>query len=156
MREIDDDALWLSDKLFKLSGDPESRALVREMRKRAEAGVPLDDAEANTKQRPNDFGMEIVGSVLTFVVLEALKAFWSAYLKKLTDGLATKAAELTTDVVRTHFLAQLEGPASKPLLAEIEARLESEANRLGIELAEVDRVKAALRDTTRLAAELRH
>src|SRR5262247_581729 len=131
---IDDQALWLSDRLLRSSGDSGDRALVREIRQEMENGVPFEKAKGEASGRqPNDFGLEIVGPVLTFVILEALKSFWSGYLKKLTDGPASKAADMTAALIRDHFLRELESPAGAAVRAEIEARIASEATDQGLE-----------------------
>jgi hypothetical protein len=157
MDQNDELTLWFAHAWLRASGQEVQGILVEDLWDQAASGTPLSEsigALGSSQRQAGDFGMEIAGALLAPVVVELLKEFWSAYVKKLAGDLAGKLADASTSGLRSLFLSALarhDGDAAPDLVK----RVHQLAADKKISRRDADRLVAALR-SPRLAKELRH
>jgi hypothetical protein len=157
MDQNDELSLWLAHAWLQASGQEVQAILVEDLRDQAASGTPLSesiDALGSSRRQAGDFGMEIAGALLAPVLVELLKEFWSAYVKKLAEDLAGKLADASTSGLKSLFLSALardDGDAVPDLVKRVH-RLAADKK---ISRQDADRLVAALRNP-KLAQELRH
>jgi hypothetical protein len=104
----------------------------------------LEQAKSHSKQA-GDFGMEILGPMLISALIEAGKALWKAYLKKLEEKAAGKLADLTVDQAQNLVNAiwhKADAPVTK---SDYETALRSVAEKDGLTEDQTEHLLAAIR-----------
>ncbi|WMY75606.1 hypothetical protein RHD99_06570 [Buttiauxella selenatireducens] len=89
----------LASATLSASGETVQSDVVEDMLNRLDSDGDLDSQIERSlltkKKKAGDFGMEIVGSLLIPVLIEASKGLWAAYLKKISEKAGAQLAELT-------------------------------------------------------------
>jgi hypothetical protein len=156
MDQTDELTLWIADGWLRASDEEVEGLVVEDLWDQAKSGTPLADSLAalgSSERQAGDFGMEIAGALLAPLLVELLKEFWSAYVKKLAEKLGSKLADETTGGLKSLFLAAL-GKSGGDAAADLERRVRQLAHDKRIPQKEADRLLASLR-SPRLAEELR-
>lgn len=105
MIETDEIAVWLAAGVLRSSDhEIEAASLEASVADAGEGGVDaaLEEA-ARSERRGGAFGLEIAGSLLIPILVEAARQFWSAYQKELMDRLGKTAAEASFNQLRKWF-----------------------------------------------------
>lgn len=98
MRPEDEFAGWMAAATLRTADEEIQAIFLDDVLEQAREGQGLDRALADaskSERRPGDFGMEIAGSLLVPVLIEAGRQFWAIYIKKLAEKGADKLSEAT-------------------------------------------------------------
>ena len=156
MEQSDELSLWSANALLQASGHELQSFLVVDLQEQVEQGKSLADGMAKlsvSERQPGDFGMEIAGTLLAPVVVELLKEFWSAYVKKLSDDTGGALADATTSRLKAWFVSTLGKKDDNGALADLETRIDHLAANKKLSRKEADSLLEALR-SPKLAHEL--
>jgi len=156
MEQSDELSLWSATALLQASGHELQSFLVEDLQEQVEQGKPLADGLVTLsvpQRQAGDFGMEIAGTLLAPVVVELLKEFWSAYVKKLSDDTGGALADATTGKLKAWFISLLGKKDDNSALTDLAKRIDHLAASKKLSRKDADSLLEALRDP-KLAHEL--
>jgi|GEM_PF-5546390 hypothetical protein len=139
-------ALALTHAVLTVAEEDVQLAVLEEMVAEAPTkalDLQLSEARIAGKQA-GDFGMEIVGPMLISALLEAGKALWGLYVKKLGEKAAGKLADTTVDGVNKISRAIWHDKDSAITVADYEGALRNAARAEGLSSEQTDRLVAAI------------
>lgn len=144
MIDRDDVTIWIAVSILR-SGDREIEAMQLEalgedLGPREAADAALDPAFSENSG--GAFGMEIVGTLLIPVLVQAVRTFWASYEKQLIEKLGKNAADATIDMVKRWFSSagEAEQKAAGEKLAEA---IRTAGTARGLGQADIDALVAA-------------
>jgi hypothetical protein len=139
-------ALWLSRKLVTSSGLADQVLLVDDIADRISEGASYKDAmRAVSKHdaRAGDFGLEITGSMVAIALMEGLRVFWGAYIKKLEETAGDKAAVLTVDFIKRRFATEVKRTTDSETILAATRSIQEQATSMKIPSSEVEPLTSA-------------
>jgi hypothetical protein len=143
----------LTSAVLNARGDDVQAAVIDDMVDRLDTEGDLDkqlERAGSTRSQAGDFGMEIAGAIVIPVLVEAAKALWAAYVKKLSEKAADDLANLSyKQVVKlAHWLWSTESEVS----VAFEPLLRAAAAKRGLLPIQIEALLAAVHSPEMLAA----
>lgn len=98
MKNEDNFSALLAEAILNSADEDIQVEVLKELVQRTNKSTSLDDVIEESREatkEPGDFGMEIIGSLLIPILIEAGKQLWSQYVKKLSEKAASQLADYT-------------------------------------------------------------
>ena len=141
-------AAIITDAVLR-AGDEDIQAYVLEdLVKNTTASKDLETTIAEMRsmeRRQGDFGMEIVGSLLLPVLVEAAKQLWSAYVKRLSKKTGETLADYTLDGIKAVARRIWKGEETATSVDEFEELVLQAAEKEGLSAEQTNGIVEALR-----------
>ena len=135
LRASDEDiqAYVLEDLLKMTTGSKDLETTITEMR--------------SMDRRPGDFGIEIAGTLLLPVLIEAAKQLWEAYVKRLSEKAGEALADYTIDGIKAVAKRTWNGEETFISVNEFEALVIQVAEKEGLSQKQTNGIIEALHST---------
>jgi len=110
--------------------------------------ISLDEQIRNAKahsKEAGDFGMEILGPMLISALIEAGKALWKIYIKKIGEKAADKLADITVNEATKIANAVWHKTDDTLTMADYDNALRNAADKNGLSKEQTEHLIAAIR-----------
>jgi hypothetical protein len=145
----------LASAVLDASGEEVQAAVVDDMVERLDREGDLESQLAQAREvrkEAGDFGAEIAGAVIVPVLIEAAKALWAAYAKKLGEKVGGELADLTYKEVAKIVSWLWSGATRGQAELDFDALIRVSAGKHGLSSEQVEVLIAASRSPEMLKA----
>lgn len=148
MKNDEEFSVWLAGAILNAADEEIQDEVLKELVKSTDQFTNLDDVISKNRQatkESGDFGMEIIGSLLIPVLIEAGKQLWSQYVKKLSEKAANQLADYTIDQMKKLTRDILSGDSDLISINDFELVFRKVAIQEGLESKKIDSMIQAIR-----------